>query len=116
MQNAFAMSRGEARAKLARNFNSFVLRKPADAAKQRRQIFPIDILHREKRLALDFADIVDAANVGMRDATRDSDLVAKAFEQRFVMGRGIGQELEGDRLSKRQVVSAVDFAHAAFSQ
>ena len=95
---------------------SLVLRKAADAPQQGRQVFAVDVLHGEESLAIDFAHVVDAANVGMRDAAGDADFVAKALEQTFVARGFVGQKLERDRLAERQIVGAVDFAHAAFAE
>ena len=71
MQNALCVRGGKSRAELARDLDGFVLRQPPDAAEQRSQILAIDILHREERLAVHFADIVNAAHIGVRDLARD---------------------------------------------
>ena len=81
MQHAFFMRGGESGAQLARNFQSLVFGQAADAAQERAQILAIDVFHREKEIAVEFAEIVDAAHVGMRDAARDADFVAESIER-----------------------------------
>ena len=43
---------------------------PADALEQRAQVLAVDILHRQERRPIDFVDVVDAADVGVRHLTR----------------------------------------------
>ncbi len=49
-------------------------RQPADAPQQRRQVLAVDVLHREEGGALELADVVDAADVRMRDLARQRAL------------------------------------------
>ena len=116
MENAFGVRGGESGAKLARDLDGLVLRQAADAAQQRGQVFAVDVLHGEEGLAVDFAHVVDAANVGMRNAAGDADFVAKALEQSLIAGGRFGQELERDGLAEREVVGAIDFAHASLAE
>ena len=51
----------------------------------------------------------------MRNPARNAHFVAKALEQPFIARRFVGQKLQGHGLAERQIVSAVDFAHAAFA-
>ncbi len=61
-----AVVRGrEAGADLTRQLDRAVLREAADAAEQRREIFPVHVLHREERVPLEALDVVHAADVGM---------------------------------------------------
>ena len=94
MQNALGVGRGQSGAKLARDVERFVRRQPADAPQQRSQVFAIDVLHGEKCLAVDFADVVHAANIGMGNPPRDPHFVAKAFEQAFVACGFVGQKFQ----------------------
>ena len=66
--------------------------------------------------ALGLRDVVDAADVRMRDAQRQPH-----FDEETITALGIlfdvaRQELERDGLSERQVVGAVDLAHAAAAE
>ena len=105
---------GEARAELARDLQRLVRRQPADAAQQRREVLAVDVLHRQEVLPVDLADVVDAADVRMRDLPRDAHLVARTGRAVVLVARDrVGQELQRDRLAERQVVGAIDLAHAA---
>ena len=95
---------------------AFIGGQPADAAQQASQIFAIHVFHRKEHLAVDFAEIVNAADVGMRNLARDADFVAEARQSGFIAGHACGQKFERDRLLQRQVVGAVDLAHSAFAE
>ena len=53
------------------------------------EILAVDVLHRDERAAIDFADVVDAADVGMRDLAGDADFGMEACQQGFVPCRGL---------------------------
>ena len=116
VQNAFAVGRGQAGAELARDVERFVAGQASDAPQQRRQIFTVDIFHGEEGVAVDVSHVIDAANVGMRNPARDSHFIAKALLQAFVARGFVGKKLQGHGLSQGEIVSAVDFTHAAFAQ
>jgi hypothetical protein len=61
------MRRREPRAQLARDRDAFVPRQSPDAPQHRAEVLAIDALHRNVGRALDLAEIVHQANVGMRD-------------------------------------------------
>ncbi len=62
--------------------------------------------------SLDEADIVDAANVGMRHLPRDPHLVAKARQGRLAdIPRS--QEFQRHGLVEDQVIGPVNLSHAA---
>ena len=73
VQNASIMRRRDTGTEFARNLESFILRQAADAPHQRAEVLTVHVLHREVRLAFDITEIVDAANVGMRNLPRDAD-------------------------------------------
>ena len=50
---------------------------PPDASEQRRQILAVDVLHRQEAAAIRFAEVVQAADVLVRDLTRDAELVVE---------------------------------------
>ena len=83
---------------------------------QRRQILAIHILHGDERHALGLADVVDAADIGMRDLAGDADFAVKALQQVLVLRGFLGQELQRHGLAQREVGGAIDFAHAAAAQ
>ena len=96
MQDALVVRRRQPGADLARDFERLVGGQAADAAQQRSQIFAVDVLHGEERLAVDLADVVDAADIRMRDLARDADFVAETLDRRFVLGGFFGQKLQRD--------------------
>ena len=101
MEHAFVVGGGEAGAELARDLQRFVVRKPSDTSQERTQILAINVFHREKDESVGLADVVDAADVGMRDATCDADFVVKAFESGFIACCGFRKKLQRDRLVQR---------------
>ena len=117
MQDALIVRRGHARAELARDLEGLVGGQAADALEQRREVFAVHVLHGDELHAVDFADIVDAADVGMRVPAARCGLRCGSARARRAGCRGRrGQELQSDRLIEREIVGAVDFAHAAEAQ
>ena len=116
MQHAAIVRRGHAGAQLPRDLDGLVLRNAADAAKQRGQVFAVDVLHRQEGAAVRLAEVVDAADVPVRYLPGDAQLVVEVGEPGIAGHHAIGQELQRDRLIERQIVGAVDLAHAAAAQ
>ena len=116
MQHAGFVRRGQSRANLPRDLHGFVLRQPADAPQQRRQVLAVDELHRQKVQAVDVADVVHATDVGVRDLTPDADFRVKARERLGVEADRFRQKLQRDRLFEAQVIGLVDLAHPAFTE
>ena len=110
------MSGREARADLPRDLDRTVLRKASDALQQRSEIFTVDVLHREKRVAVGFIDVVDAAHVGMRDLARHAHFGVQLREPGGIAVDIRGEKLEGDRLSELQIIGAINLAHAALAE
>ncbi len=116
MNHALLMRRRQARAQLTRDIDRLVRRQPANPAEERRQILAIDVFHREKRLALELADVVDPADVGMGDEARGTHLAAEALEPLLVAPEINRKKLESHRLAEDEIVGSVDLAHAAASE
>ena len=116
VQHAFFVGGGQAGAELARGLDRLVHGQASDAAQQRAEILAIHELHGDVVQAFGDADVVDAADVGVRDLARDADFVVEAREGAIVGGGGLGQEFQGHGLAQGQVGGAIDFAHAAASQ
>ena len=116
MQDSLFVRRRQPRAQFAGDLDTLVGGKAADPANQRRQILPVHVFHRKEHLAFDLAEIVNAADVGMRNLARDANFVAEARQSGFIAGDALGQKLERDWLLERQVVGAVDLAHSAFAE
>ena len=88
----------------------------SDAAQERAEVLAIHELHGDVVEAFGDADVVDAADVGVRHLARDADFVVEARQGAIVGGGGLGEELQGDGLAQGQVGGAIDLAHAAASQ
>ena len=93
-----------------------VLGEAADALEERREILAVHVLHRQERRALDLVDVVDAADVGVRDLPRHADFGVELGQARRILVDVGWQELERDRLAELQVVGAIDLAHAAAAE
>ena len=93
-----------------------IVRQPADAAHQRSEIFAIHKFQGNEVQAVRFADVVNAAEVRMRQLARDADLVVKACHRARTRSGGFGQELERNLLVQLQVGRAIDLAHAALPE
>ena len=108
--------RGEARADLPRDLERAIFGKSSDALQQRGQILAVDVLHRQERGAVDLVDVVDAADVRVRDLPRHPHFGVQLRQSRWIAIDIRRQELQRDRLSELQVVCAVDLAHAAAAE
>jgi hypothetical protein len=104
------------RAELPRDVHRAILGKAADAAEKRGQVLAVDVLHGEEPPALRLAEVVEAAHVLVRHLASDAQLVVKLRQVFGVGGDAFREELQRDRLLERQVVGAVDLAHAAPAQ
>jgi hypothetical protein len=113
VEHAVIVRGGQARAELARDLKRLVGGQAADASEQRRQLFSLDELHGEELLAVNFANVVNAADVAMRDLPRHSHFPVKASQRRAVARERFRQKLERDRLAQLEIIGAVDFAHSA---
>ena len=113
MQHAALVGGGEARAELAGDLDGLVLRDPSDPAEQRGQILAVHVLHRQERPAVRLAEIVETADVLVRNLSGCAELGVKLGESIGIGCDVLGQELQGHRLVERQVVGAEHLAHAA---
>jgi hypothetical protein len=67
-------------------------------------------------VTFDVAYVIDAANRGMRNPSRNSNFILESFDQAFIPSGFVRKELEGYRLAKREIVGSVDLTHASPSQ
>jgi hypothetical protein len=116
MQHAFIVSGCETGAQFAGNLHGLIRRESSNASQQRVQIFAIDVFHRKVRKAFHLTDVINAANIGMRDLARDADFVVKARQRFWIAGGFLGQKLKGDRLAKLQICGAIHLPHPARAQ
>src|SRR2546426_6131905 len=71
----------------------------------------IQKLHRDERLTILLADVVDRANVGMVQGGRCLRLASETGECLRVSGYFFGQELEGDKTVEAAILGFVDHTH-----
>jgi hypothetical protein len=114
MHDALLVHRREPRRQVARQLQPLVGGQPPDASEQRRQVFPVHVLHGQERVLAHLDDVVDAAHVGVRHPAADAHLAVELLQplrrQRAV------EEFQRDRLAELDVVGAVDLAHPALAQ
>ena len=67
-------------------------------------------------LAVDFTDVVDAADIRMADPQRHPHLVQEAGKTMRVLLDALRQELQCHGLAELEIVGAVDLAHAALAE
>ena len=115
MEDVLVVRGAEPGAELARDLEPALLRKASHAPEQRRQVLAADVLHREERPPVHLADVVDAANVRVRDPSRDPELFVEQREPMRIRRELFGKELERDLLLQCEVLHAVDLAHAALA-
>jgi hypothetical protein len=94
MYDAAVVRRREPRAQLARRLHGLAGGEASDAQEQRGEILAVHILHGDERHPLDFTDVVDAADVGVRYQARHADFAMEALEQALVARRFFGEELQ----------------------
>ena len=116
MEDAALVRGGQPGAQLPRDVGGLVFREAADAAERRREVLAVHVFHRQVEVTVDLADVVDAADVGVRDLARRPDLVVELREPDGIGADRVGQELQRDRLAEAEVVGAVDLAHAALAE
>ena len=85
MQQSAIMRGGQTGADLVRGLQSLVRGQAADAAQQRREILAVDVLHGEKVLAIDLADVVDTTDIGMRNLAGIPHLRMKPGQSRGIV-------------------------------
>lgn len=67
-------------------------------------------------LAFDRADIVNPADVGMRNLPCDANFIIAETRQRGFIHASVGQKLESHRLVENLVMRAIHLAHSALAQ
>ena len=114
--HAFVVRRLQAGAELPRDLDRFVLGQSSDASEQGREIFAIDVLHRQEVPAVGLSDVVDATDVGVCDLERHAHFGQEPLESLWVALDVARQELQGDGLTEREVVGPIDLAHTTTAQ
>src|SRR5205814_1529692 len=87
------VGRRKTRADLPRDFRRLVLRKPADPANDRSEIFSIDVLHRQEESSVNITDVKYAANVRMRNLPGGAYFGVKSCQRGGILRKRFRQEL-----------------------
>src|SRR6185369_12022837 len=116
MDDAAIVGRRQSRAELAGRLHGLAGGQSPDAQEQGSEILAVHILHGDERHPLDYTNVVNAADVGVRYQARHADFAVETLEQALIARRLFGEELQRYRLSQGEIGSAVDFAHPAAPQ
>lgn len=76
----------------------------------------INELHREEVESFYLANVIDPADIRMRDLPCDTHLIVEARKCRAIKSDGFGQEFEGDGLFQLEVFGFIDLSHAAATE
>ena len=85
----------------------------ADALQQRRQILAVDVFHREEVTAFKLADVVDAADVGMRHLPGNAHFCKQPLAPDGIICKRFWQKLQCHRLTQLEIIGTIDLAHSA---
>ncbi len=86
------------------------------ALDERREVLPLDVVHREVRIAIGLAEVVNAQDVLVRDLARELDLALEALDHGFVLGDVRADQLERDLAVELLILDLVDGPHASAPQ
>lgn len=64
-------------------------------------------------IALQDANVVDAADIRMRDLSSDTHFGKESLQPHRMIGKRAREEFQRNRLAQLQIVGAIDFAHSA---
>ncbi len=113
MEHAGIVGGGETRADLAGDLGCLITRQPSDPSQEQGQILTIDKFHREKMQPFRLADVVNPADVRMRNLTGDPHLILKPGENRSIESYRFGEKLESDDLLQLEILRLINLAHPA---
>ena len=116
MDDALVVRGLEAFRRLAEDAQEALGRELALLLQDRREVPPVDELHRQELDAVHLAEVEDAQDVGVRDAARELDLALEALQRIGVLGDVGADELQGDVAVELLVVHEIDGAHAAHAE
>ena len=116
MEHAARVNRRQSGAHPAEQLNSRGFHETPAGLEQVREIVTVDVFHREKGLSVGFPDVVDPADIRMRDLPREADLIVELRQTPLVACERRRETLERDAMREPRVVGAIDDAHSASSQ
>src|SRR5258706_5886250 len=99
MQDTFVVSGSQTRAEPTSDVYRPIAGQTADTSQERAKVLTIYVLHRKKGGPVRFADIVHAANIGMRHLTCDAHLGMKPFQELRIFNGRLGKKLQRNRLT-----------------
>ncbi len=86
---------------------------PVVLSRQRLQVRPVDVAHRDVENSLGVARVVDRDDVRVQQRGGRSRLADEPFAEALVLGQLRREQLEGDHVPEPQVLGAIHHAHAA---
>ena len=116
MQYALGVGGGEARHELARDLEGLARRQAPNAPGQRGEVLSVDVLHRDERDAVQLADVVHATHDRVRYLSSHAHLGVQARQPTRVVAERVGEELQSDGLTQREIFRAVDLAHSTLAE
>ncbi len=114
MDQPAGVNRGQRREDPQRDVNALGERH-RPAGEPRRQRLALEQLHRDEQLAVGLADLVQLADVGVRDAGGGARLAPEALSRLGIASR-LAHHLDGDAAVKALVGGGIHDAHAAFAE
>src|SRR5262245_51336936 len=66
-------------------------------------------------LAVEFRNVVNAADIRMGQLPRDANLRKKPFASNGIVRQRFGKKLKGDGLAEFEIIGAIDFTHPTTS-
>jgi hypothetical protein len=85
MQQSAIVGGGKAGADLVRGFQSLVRGQAADSAQQGRKVLTVNVLHGEKVLAVDLANVINTTDIRVRDLAGIAHFSMKPGQSRRII-------------------------------
>jgi hypothetical protein len=98
MDDALVVRCGHPGADLPRDLDRLLAGEPSDPADERREVFAVDVLHRQEVGTVRLADVVDAADVRVGRLTGEANLRSKAIQSHRIGGEVAREDTRSRRL------------------
>jgi hypothetical protein len=105
--------RGKTPANLLRELVCLSDWQPTDTSQQRRKVLSVHVLHRQKSSTFMFANIVNAAHIGVSDLKGAAHFATEAIKRSRVSHGSLHEELQSHGLPQFQIVGTIHLAHTA---
>jgi hypothetical protein len=113
MQHSLVVRRRQSRTQLFGHIERLCPVQAADSFEQRCQIFTVDVFHREKVAAVKFADVVNPADIGVRNLPCNPHFRKQPLAFHGIIRERLGQEFQRHRLSELEIVSPIHLSHSS---